>query len=263
MDQEYNKGDIDDRRRALQGAVDYTKLLTTLATGTVVLTATFLDQFYSGHCIGLLICSWVALALSVAAGLIAIGESIHQLAESTLVVRRGVMETCNLAQWCLLVVGIGLFAVFAILNVTESPGLSIDRDRSGVVRGRGRAVVVCPVEASHGCEGTARFTVMRRLPQKAISLGSAPFVSDRPILLPVVSPRRLSRRALGSMHSGRLRIVVKSGGSQGVDKTVEEIVPAASRRRERCWRQHATGSAKRSDSGHGAHAKRKAPSCRR
>jgi hypothetical protein len=225
---EYNKGEPEDRRRALSGAVDYTKLLTTLATGTIVLTATFLGEFYAGHMLSLLIASWAALGLSVLAGLVAFGEYISQLAESKLQVRRGLMEGANLLQWFLLVAGVALFAIFAVSNVTSSPPVGVDRYGSGIEHRHPTAVVICPADAVGGCSGYVEFRVQARADGKGLELGTVPFATDGPGDVMVTSPRALSCKAMRS-SSDRLRIVVRGGGRYGGAKTVAATIRTRSR----------------------------------
>jgi MFS family permease len=115
----HNQGTEEDRRHALDAIADFTKLLITLATGTVVLSATFLEKFYKGHSLTLLIASWAVIGLSVALGVIAFGQYISQLAESELKPRRSAVEGWNLAQLIAFGAGVVLFAIFAVQNVTS------------------------------------------------------------------------------------------------------------------------------------------------
>jgi hypothetical protein len=117
----YNTGTPEDLRKALEAFAEYNKLLITLATGTVVLSATFLEKFYTGKSLHLLIASWSSLGLSVVLGVITLGESINQLAESRFRIRRGTLEVLSLLQWLSVFAGVGLFAAFVINNVTSSP----------------------------------------------------------------------------------------------------------------------------------------------
>lgn len=120
MPASYNTGDETDRRKALDGIFDFTKLLISLATGTVVLSATFLEKFYKGVALNLLIASWASLGASVVLGLIAAGAYIAQLAESDIRPRRSALEILNLLEWLFLIGGITALAVFTVKNVTHS-----------------------------------------------------------------------------------------------------------------------------------------------
>jgi hypothetical protein len=222
----YNQGTGDDRREALKGAVDYTRLLTTLATGAVVLSATFLDKFYAGRDVGLLIASWVVLGASVLAGLFAVGEYVNQFAESTLRVRRDTMEVMNLLQFILMVAGVVLFAVFVVLNVRAAPAIEIGRDESGIKSGVAKTAIVCPSDAVNGCSGTVTFQLLIPHAVRPIDLGTAPFAAEHPELSTVSAPRSLSGALQRSLSSDRLRIVVHGHGRYGNARTIDETVPA-------------------------------------
>lgn len=114
----HNGGTEEDRRDALDAIADFTKLLVSLATGTVVLSATFLETFYEGRSINLLITSWSLTGLSVLLGVVAFGQYIAQLAESNLKPRQSGVEYLNLAQLLTFAIGVALFAIFAVKNVT-------------------------------------------------------------------------------------------------------------------------------------------------
>ncbi len=226
MSTSYNQGDADDRREALKGAVDYTKLLTTLATGAVVLTATFLDDLYAGRSIELLIISWIAFGLSVLAGLIAFGEYVSQLAESTLKVRRGTMEFANFCQWILVTVGAVCFGFFAIANVTASPTIEIAHDETGFTGKRAKTTLVCPPDALHGCSGTVSFKLTKESSKHGFNLGTAPFSAAAAKLIAVSSPRRLWGLRWRYLRSRVLRINVTSKSGYGDGRKVSETVPA-------------------------------------
>lgn len=226
MSSDYNQGTEDDRREALRGAVDYTKLLTTFATGAVVLTATFLDSLYAGRNIELLIVSWIAFGLSVLAGLIAFGEYVSQFSESTLKARRGTMEFANFAQWILVAAGAVFFAIFAISNVTANPTIEIARDESGVSGKHARTTFICPSNALHGCSGMVSFRLLGRSSKHGFDLGEAPFSTGSARLITASSPRRLPALRRRPLASKFLRIEVTSTSSYGDGWSVSETVPA-------------------------------------
>jgi hypothetical protein len=116
---EYNTGDEKDRRHALDGITDFTKLLITLATGTIVLSATFLEKFYKGHSLALLIAAWSTIALSVILGVLALGQAISQFSESDIRPRRSAVEVLNLLQFLAFLAGIVMFSIFAVNNVAN------------------------------------------------------------------------------------------------------------------------------------------------
>jgi len=115
---QYNAGSEDDLRKALDAISDYIKTLITIATGSVALSATFLANLYHGRAISVLVSAWSVLGISVVFGLVAIGEVIAQLAESSLRPRRGALEYLALLQLLALLAGLALFAWFAVSNVT-------------------------------------------------------------------------------------------------------------------------------------------------
>jgi hypothetical protein len=108
----------EDKSQALVSIYDFIKLLITLATGTVVFSATFLDSFYKDRGLSLLIISWVLMVVSVVFGLFAAGQYIRQLDRSDLTVRRGKLEVFSVVQIASLAVAVLLFLVFALTNVT-------------------------------------------------------------------------------------------------------------------------------------------------
>jgi hypothetical protein len=114
----YNSGNADDRRKALDSVYEYNKTLITVATGTIALSATFLKDLYAGKALGVLIASWILLALSVFAGMIGMGGYISQYAESDIQPRRALPEFASLAQLLGVVTGLALLGIFAIQNAT-------------------------------------------------------------------------------------------------------------------------------------------------
>lgn len=157
MGKAYNQGSDDDKRAAVSAISDYTKLLITLATGAVALSATFLSQFYRGHWLAGLVWSWSLLGGSIFFGAIAIGAVISQLAESNVKPRRGALEVLNLAQLLLLLVGVGLFAGFAVANATAAPQLSLESTVSSLKSSGNFAVrLFCGTGSGGTCALTVR-----------------------------------------------------------------------------------------------------------
>lgn len=117
---EYNSGDRDDLRKALDAIYDYNKTLITVATGSVALSATFLKDLYQGRSIHLLAISWIVLGVSVLAGMIGMGGYVSQYAESRPRPRRGLPEYASLIQLLGVVVGLSFLAVFAVRNATAT-----------------------------------------------------------------------------------------------------------------------------------------------
>jgi hypothetical protein len=107
-----------DPYRGLEAALEFSKLLVTLATGSIVLSATFLEKFYRGHDRWELIASWTSFGVSVFVGLLVFGQYISQLEAENLKVRRGPLEVLSLIQMATLLAGMAFLALFAVTNVT-------------------------------------------------------------------------------------------------------------------------------------------------
>lgn len=106
----------------LDAIVGFMKLEITLATGSVVLSATFLDSIYRGHSIWSLIVAWVLFGLSIIFGFLVHGEYITRLISQNLEVRRGErIEIWALLQTVFLFAAFAFFASFAVANVTLNP----------------------------------------------------------------------------------------------------------------------------------------------
>jgi uncharacterized membrane protein len=114
----YNTGSEDDRRSALRAIADLTKIQMSLSTGAILVSATFLNDFYNDKGLPLLMVSWLLFVISIVFGFFALGQYISQLAESEIKPRRSALEWLNLAQWVGLAAALVLFAIFVILNVT-------------------------------------------------------------------------------------------------------------------------------------------------
>jgi cytochrome c oxidase assembly factor CtaG len=69
--------------------------------------------------LALLIAAWSLIGLSVALGVAAFGQYISQLAESNIKPRRTAIEGWNLAQLITFLLGVILFAIFTVQNVTH------------------------------------------------------------------------------------------------------------------------------------------------
>lgn len=156
----WNRGTADDRREALSAAVEYAKLLVTLTTGTVVLSATFLDKFYFGTSLWLLLVAWALLGVSILFGLGVQGEYVTRMAESDLTIRHTSMENTTLAQWISGVLGLLLFGLFVALNITAPPRLTIDSETARVTsKGVLKVAVSCRAGDKPNCSGTVGGTM--------------------------------------------------------------------------------------------------------
>ena len=114
-----NTGSEQDRRAALQAIADWTRIVTSLSAGSIMLSATFLQQFYQGEAFWLLVSSWELFGLSVFVGLIGMGQRISQLAESDFRVRGGTLENLGLIQSGAFLAAVITFFLFALQNISQ------------------------------------------------------------------------------------------------------------------------------------------------
>jgi hypothetical protein len=138
--------------KALGTIDDYTKLLITLATGVLTLSATFLGGFYRGHDFHQLRVGWVLLGISIVAGIFARGSYISQLAQDKLKPRKSLLEACSIGQWTTLVAGGIFFGVAVIANVSAAPTI-IPLGMTTTVSPAGTAKVpfACRTGDTNGC----------------------------------------------------------------------------------------------------------------
>jgi hypothetical protein len=66
------------RKKAIDIAIEWTKQITTLATGTLVLSGTFIKDLFTGHVEWsiVIIVSWMAMSLSALFGILYVGALI-------------------------------------------------------------------------------------------------------------------------------------------------------------------------------------------
>lgn len=222
---DYNQGSETDRRSALAAIDDFTKLLITLATGTVALSATFLSQFYRGRDLTLLVLAWLSLGVSILAGSLAHGSRISQLAESRIKPRRSALEGLNLLQWLLLLGGGAAFGVFVISNVTAKPNVELTTDRVAVsASGHGSLGVFCGTGDGGSCAmtlGTAYIVGGRNVDQgeerarvSADADTQIPLILPQPVWRALRSDSRVSARVT-------LQAVADFGQPANIHSTVE------------------------------------------
>lgn len=116
---------LENRRKAFDYADAWAKLLSSLAVGTIVLSATFIkDIFPQDHPLtnkGFLFSAWIVLGLSALLGPFVLGALISHLsrAESTreLDVYAPSIRILSLFQVASFTIGIILFATFVGLNL--------------------------------------------------------------------------------------------------------------------------------------------------
>jgi hypothetical protein len=218
--------DPDDQREALKGAVDYTKLLITLATGTVVISATFLDKFYAGKDSGLLIAAWIVLGVSVVVGFLAHGEYIRKLAESNLAIKNTGIEHANLGQFALAIAGVVLFAIFVVSNVTAKPTIRVAREQTGITGRVATTALVCGATATNGCTGSVAFELGGPHVRPPVSLGQAVFATDHPGVINVTAPDFVPNALKGGLTADQLTVHVQVAGRFGNTADVDVVVPA-------------------------------------
>lgn len=127
---EQNSHPKDDSNEVINAVLEWTKQITTLASGTLVLSATFIKDIFKGtveHQI-LLICSWVLFAVSAIFGILLMGNLCYLFSEKN----RGIRSIYNLTtrligliHFLAFVVGICFFVYFAssnFLNKTKQMG---------------------------------------------------------------------------------------------------------------------------------------------
>ena len=150
---QYNTGDEEDRRQALSSAVGQSRLLLSVAAGTIVLSATFLSAIYVGRSLCLLVAAWIVLGISMFVGFVVHGEYTAQLAESDLTVRRGRLEVEMLVQLVAVLAGLSCFGLFVLGNVDAGPQLEIRRAAVDSARGEVTVSISCRSGAGTGCRG--------------------------------------------------------------------------------------------------------------
>jgi hypothetical protein len=200
MNATFLSSSVEDKRQALSSAIALSRLLLSVAAGTIVLSGTLLQTIYVGRSLCLLEIAWVLLGVSLLLGYLVHGRYVTQLAKSDLTVRRGRVEVYSLLQFLAIVAGLVCFAIFVVVNVGSGPRLAVARADLGH-GGRQIAVTLdCRSGADSGCQGEVTLKLARR---PAVELGHAVFgdESDGPVvarvpLAPAVGRhlRRLSRQ---------------------------------------------------------------------
>ncbi len=105
--------------KALSFLDSTTKQIITLSTGSIVLTATFLDKIvgdslsYKGY----LICSWVSFSLAIVFGLLVLGAIIRNSNNNECDVYKNNTRWLSLFQYFSFLIGLVAFWIFALLNL--------------------------------------------------------------------------------------------------------------------------------------------------
>ena len=116
----YNTGGEEDKRAAHTMIATFVTSLLTLATATITLSATFLQNLYRGQFLWALLVAWGLLAASMLAAFLTLGENISLLAESKLRPRHGRLEGLGLIHFLLVILGLVFFGFFAVTNALTS-----------------------------------------------------------------------------------------------------------------------------------------------
>jgi hypothetical protein len=104
--------------KAIDSIYDYTKVLITLATGTIALSATLLTRQTLQY-EGWLELAWIGLGISMLAGLWAMGQYITMYLDGN-VVKEKIPRASNGIQLVALIAGIAFLAAFALQNISLS-----------------------------------------------------------------------------------------------------------------------------------------------
>jgi hypothetical protein len=240
--QTHNRGNKEDRREALASSVNLARLLLTVAAGTFVLSGSLLNTLYVGRSLTLLELGWAALGLSLVFGFLVHGQYISQLAESELVVRQGALEIFSALQAIAVGVGLLLFGLFVLANVSAGPQIEIDRAR---VKSPEHAVLVsidCRAGTGNGCQGE----VTLRKPHLPGRIGRAVFSEkkDGPAEVKIPLPARGGREGRRQI-SKRVEVIVFARGRFGNSSTESKVLVVRHRVKMKRWRKSAPQRLKR------------------
>lgn len=226
--EQYNSGREQDRREALSSAVGQSRLLLTVAAGTIVLSATFLTAIYVGRSLCLLIAAWILLGISMFAGFVVHGEYTAQLAESDLTVRRGRLEKEMLAQLLAALAGLFCFGLFVLGNVSAGPQLEIRRAVVALERGGATVFVACRSGAGTGCRGEV--TLREDSDSGSREIGHTVFAQDQDgpsaVRLRLTAP---PFRRLSELSGDRVEVEARAQGRFGNESTATKTLTLTGR----------------------------------
>jgi hypothetical protein len=226
--------------KALSVIDDYTKLLIVLATGVVVLSATFLSNFYRGYDLWSIVLSWVFCGVSVLVGLMARGAYISQLTAGRLRPRRDTLEFLNMVQWISLIVGVGFLGYGVIANVNASPTVFQFATRAPMAAGASNIPLACHTGDGSGCRLQVRVSTLTvPIAYGATSLAEVP--SDSATSVHVHLPPALAR-AVRRHGAATGSVTIAANGRIGsTSTTVLDMTfvrsPSAADRRARAARR--------------------------
>ena len=113
-----SKENSDGKKDSIKLVQDITKQLITLASGILVLSATFLsDIIRSPSSSILLTLSWTSITLSIVAGLLTLSSLVNNLKKNIYEAFRKETTLPAIFQWVFFVSGIVLFWIFIVVNL--------------------------------------------------------------------------------------------------------------------------------------------------
>lgn len=109
----------DGKKDSIKLVQDITKILITLATGILTLSATFLQNIV-GDCPTskfLIFVSWILITLSITAGIFTLSSLINLLKNNKYEPFAPQTKAPAIIQWITFVAGVTLFWIFVIVNI--------------------------------------------------------------------------------------------------------------------------------------------------
>jgi len=223
-EEQHNARAEEDLRQALSSAVGQSRLLLSVAAGTIVLSATFLSAIYVGRSLCLLVAAWILLGISMFVGFVVHGEYTAQLAESDLTVRSGPLENELLVQLLAVLAGLVCFGLFVLGNVNAGPQLEIRRAAVVAARGEVTVTIACRSGAGTGCRGEV--TVRRGSDSGGPEVGHTVFAQDQdgPNAVPLRLTSRTFRRLVRADPHRLVEVEVRAQGRFGNESTATETL---------------------------------------
>lgn len=117
---EPNSGEMKEGRKdSVKLVQDITKLLITLATGVLTLSATFLNNIVGDYPTSefLIFVSWILITLSIVAGIFTLSSLVNLLKNDIYEPFAPQTTAPAIIQWITFVVGITFFWIFVIVNL--------------------------------------------------------------------------------------------------------------------------------------------------
>lgn len=112
------------RKKAIDLAIEWTKQITTLATGTLVLSGTFIKDLFTGHVEWpmFIVVAWIAMSLSALFGILYVGALISMVSTAASADDLDINKNQNgrpvaLIHIVAFMVGLGAFVAFITKNM--------------------------------------------------------------------------------------------------------------------------------------------------